>query len=165
MKLQWYSPSGQNFTEWNSLCNLQQFCLRKPSELPDIIAQGLKDKSHSVLMMASGIASGEGTAYFVANIIRLDSKAHAYDQQPFAIPFVGGEFAGSALMIHHGNWPGRTDGYPLEPSAISGNLSDLYLDSHKYAFEISVAQVRRVLEDQRRSARDTSRQQPLKSSF
>jgi hypothetical protein len=174
-KFDWFPVAGQVLDEWLSLCQMNQYHLIRLSELPSIIPNALKAKSDSVLVMASGVVAGEGTAYFMANINRVDIKVRAIDQQPFTIAFVGGEAAGSACMGQHGNWPNRTIfpsahyweqistngiGYctlhPELPTVASGLISDLSLESHKRAFEVSTNQVKWMLEEQQCS---------LKSSF
>lgn len=166
MKFDWFSISGQKSAEWLNLCQPNEYNVISPDLVPSIIPQALKDKADSVLVMASGTMDNGGTAYYVANIHRIDFKATAIDQQPFALAFVGGEAAGSACMVQHGNWSGRTTEPPVHfwnqirasglgycfsfsemPSTTSGQLVDLMLNSHKIAFEISVKQVKRVLDE------------------
>jgi hypothetical protein len=166
MMFDWFPISDQNPNDWLSICPPNEYRIIRPSELPNIIPQALKAKADSVLVMASGMIDGEGTAFWVANINRVDFKATAIDQQPFALAFVGGHAAGSACMTQHGDWPGRTTEPPIEfwnqirasglghcfsfpelPLESSGQLSTLTLSSHKSAFEVSRNQITRVLNE------------------
>lgn len=162
MRYDFFDISQERYTEWADLCPVNEYRVISPAALPGIVPAGLLAKTNSVLVMGS--ASPHGVVYYMANLNRVDLPAQAIDQQPFGLAFVGTSPAGSACLVQHGNWPGRTSHptadfwaevhasrlsayYPLAelPAIPSGPLSSLLPSSQGSAFRTVVAQLQRFI--------------------
>ncbi|MBL7073860.1 hypothetical protein ISS37_01290 [candidate division KSB1 bacterium] len=161
MKYSWFDTSGESREEWESLCPTNEYRIVEPGRLPDIITESLKQKYDSVLVLASGSQSYNGTIYYMANGNRVDYMEKAIDQQPFGLAFVGTTAHPSGVLIHHGDWDKRTvkppeefwdhiksgsigQVYPISelPENRSGSIDDLKISSQKDAFNILVNKIR-----------------------
>ncbi len=150
MKFTRYDPSYDSYPRWQALSTEGSFHVVAPSAVAGLLPNGLIAKSNSILVMASGSAN---VSVFVANINRVDMPASAIDQQPYIVAFDHSASAASGGFIDHGDWANRTDRpgsdffklisasgiaayYPLAtmPSAASGPLDELHIDSQKSAF-------------------------------
>jgi len=102
------------------------------------------------------------------NLRRWDTRDSAVDQEILAISFDDGQASGEAVIIHHGNWAGRTEKVRTSESykaacaspAISdllvlkslpqksqGPLSDLEGHSDRYASRAAWDELYRSLDD------------------
>jgi hypothetical protein len=91
----------------------------------------------------------------------VDIPASAVDQEPYILAFDHSASSASGGFVHHGNWTGRTTlpgeeffnaiaasgiqaHYPLQamPTAGSGQIDDLTVDSQKQAFWIALSALR-----------------------
>jgi len=156
MKFSRQDPPYGTYLAWHSICREGTWIKVAPDRLAGILpASPLLQKANSVMVMAS--ASGTVSVY-VANINRVDMPASAVDQEPYIVAFDHSASAASGGFVHHGNWPGRTTlpgstffqalsasgiqaYYPLAeiPTAASGNLVELRVDSQKAAFWASLS--------------------------
>jgi hypothetical protein len=106
-KYSYFNTTAQDRETWEKLCPPNEFRRQPPSALSGLLPGGLLAKADSVFMLASG--SPQGTIVWMANVHRVDQKASGVDQEPFGIVFHGPTPALSGVLIHHGNWPGRTE--------------------------------------------------------
>lgn len=108
------------------------------------------------------MASGSLPAsVFVANLNRVDKPASAIYQEPYILAFDHSASAANGGFVHHGDWQGRTthpdEGffaaiaasgiqahYPLQemPTAGSGYIDDVAVDSQKAAFWTALSALR-----------------------
>lgn len=163
MKYKWFEISHENREEWESLCPPNEYRVVDPTLLPSIIPIALKNKLNSALIIASGEANG--IVFYMINLMRVDTKDAAIDQQPFGLAFVGDTPIPSGCLIDHGNWQGRTikppsdfwslisksgirSVYPLAemPRNSFGNIRDLQVTSQEEAFNTIVLQLKRWTE-------------------
>jgi hypothetical protein len=153
---------------WLNLTSPNSFRVLQPCDLPPTpLSPNLLSKCDSVLVMRSGVQSGE---YVVANLYRRDKGN--IDQMPFGTAFVGNS-GSSGILTHHGDWQGRTvAGSPSPPSCyqlsqpsqtaynqsfatlslpsnVSGSIFDLTPKSNVDAFQ-------RVLEELKQHSDTTS---------
>jgi hypothetical protein len=137
---------------WEALCPTNSYKIISPQDFPEgVISTDLLGKCDSILLVSSGNATS--TAYYMANINRVESKTGEIDQQPFGLLLVGASASSSGLMFHHGNWCGRTSQpppefwenvknsgigkcYPLKtlPSKNEGPIEELDIDCQHVAF-------------------------------
>lgn len=156
MKFSRHDPSYDAYGTWRDISPEGRWKKVSPSRLSGIVpASPLLNKANSVLVMASASAN---FSVFVANIIRVDMRASALDQEPYIAVFDHSASAASGGFVHHGNWSGRTtlpgkeffDGlsasgiqahFPLAdmPPSSSGRLDELKVDSQKAAFWTSLS--------------------------
>ncbi len=140
--------------EVEALARVDGFVYLGRDQLPSFFPAGLRDKFDSAVLICSGTSSG--TSYLVCNGLRVDAKAREIDQEPFAVIVTPSGASSSGMLLHHGDWPGRTITPPPEywehvlasgignyfvprlPSAQSGALSELGDLSHRAAFETAV---------------------------
>ena len=125
----------------------------------EILPEGLLSKTNSVFAMASGSPSA---TVFMANLNRVDTSASAIDQEPYIVVFDHDDSAASGGFVHHGPWEGRTTSpdegffaaitasgiqahYPLQemPTASSGNIDDLCVDSQGAAWWTALSSLQR----------------------
>jgi hypothetical protein len=110
-KVTFFSTSGQDRAAWEALCPTGEYRIVPPSSLPPVaLGSGLFANADSALVAASG--SSQGTVVFMVNVNRLEQDERAIDQQPFGIVFHGPTPAESGVLLHHGNWSGRTSTPP-----------------------------------------------------
>jgi hypothetical protein len=159
MKFSRFDPSYGAYGEWHSICPEMTWKSVSPDALSGIIpANPLLSKANSVLVMASASAN---FSVFVANINRVDMPASAIDQEPYIAVCDHSASAASGGFVHHGTWSKRTslpgkeffDGlsasgiqahYPLAemPTASSGRLNELKVDSQNAAFWAALSALR-----------------------
>jgi hypothetical protein len=159
MKFSRQDPSYGTYDKWREICPEGPWKNVSPDVLHAIIpASLLLSKTNSVLIMASGSAT---SSVFVANMNRVDAPASAIDQEPYIAVFDHSASAASGGFVHHGDWPNRTtlpgegffDGisasgiqayYPLAqmPTAGSGHLNELKVDSQNAAFWTALSELR-----------------------
>jgi hypothetical protein len=121
-------------------------------EIPDVISPIFREKCDSAVLMTS--TGPNGILILVWNSLRVDEKARAIDQEPFAIARLSTGQMPSGLFLHHGNWHGRTSQdlppgfwehirasgignyFPQNhlPQSSTGSLGDLFGTSHANAF-------------------------------
>ena len=162
-KYSWFNVSNVQRKEFEELCPVNEFRIVKPSELPSIIPEELRNKFDSVLIVASG-SSSNNVAYYMINGNRVDFKDNSIDQEPFGLAFIGEIAAASGSLIHHGDWKNRTteppdefwdyvsaseigNCYPLSelPTEPSGSIKDLNVISQKEAFKDLITQIKRFM--------------------
>jgi len=157
----------EHVEEFASLCPLNQYCTIQPAQVPQsllsIVPNGLWEKSDSLFLMSSG--SALATAYCMINCNRWDSPANAIDQEPIFFAHIGGEPTLNGIIVHHGNWPGRTTPVPPEfhpyliasglgnyypissnPGTISGSITTLSHTSQHGAFDAGLKEIIRLTE-------------------
>jgi hypothetical protein len=153
------STSGIDRAACERLCPVGEYRVVGRDAIPPFIASGHRAKADSALIVASG--SPDGVMMFMVNVHRVDRKAVAIDQDPFAIVFNGPTPALSGCSIHHGDWLGRTttpppqfwtalaesgigNCYPFSelPSKPAGPISELAVQSHHDAFKVLNARLK-----------------------
>jgi len=126
-----------------------------PSSMPSAVPESLRAKFVSGLLMWEQNSSG--CTYLVCNGVRLDERANALDQEPFALAVRPAGTSTSVMFCHHGDWTNRTTAitaqvrdvlestslsnyFPLGevPATSSGPLSALRGTSHEGAFRRSL---------------------------
>jgi hypothetical protein len=75
--------------------------------IPSVFPVSFREKMDSAVMISAPTSTG-GT-FLVFNAIRLDAKAMAFDQEPFAIIVHTTGSDSEGLFLHHGSWEGRTE--------------------------------------------------------
>jgi hypothetical protein len=152
VKFSWVSIDDESRSEWEKLCPIGEYRVIQAEDVPPIVPAPLVEKGHSFLVMASG--SPTGTAIYMVNTNRLDTKDRAIDQEPFGLAFVGNNPVYSGCFIHHGTWEGRTRSVPKGfidgissstldesycvtsiPNEPAGKIEDLSVDSQQKAFQ------------------------------
>lgn len=147
----WFNISNEERSKWESLCPPNTYIITSGSALFGLLPDDLINKFNSVLV--AGSATSNGGVYYLMNCNRVDDKDKAIDQMPFGVLFLHNNPSGSACLIQHGNWEGRTTKPPLDfweqieesgissyyplsemPKNNSGNLSELKIESHNSAF-------------------------------
>lgn len=159
MKFSRHDPDYTAYTQWNGICPEGYWIKASPDAFSGLIPAALLNKANSVFVMASG---SPPASVFVANINRVDfSSGSAIDQEPYIVAFNHSASAASGGFVHHGHWDNRTTypdadffaaisasgiqaHYPLSqmPTAGSGNLSELQVDSQNAAFWKSLEALR-----------------------
>jgi len=138
------------------LCPDGEYRVVTPDQFPDgILSEGLLEKTHSILVTASGTESGR--VYIMCNLNREDKTE--IDQMPYGIAIEGHETLPSGILVQHGNYHGdRTTKlpdnfyefvsvsgtFPLKtmPPSVSGKLSDLAIGSQREAFDLLISEIR-----------------------
>jgi hypothetical protein len=162
-KVSWFDTSEQQRVDWEALCPVNEFRVIRPDQVPTIVPFDLVRKADSVLLVASGSASG--TVFYMANVNRVEAGVLAVDQQPFALAFVGSAPTVSGCLIHHGRWDDRTTNPPEAfwraltasglgnctpfselPGKHAGSISELRVTSHSRAFEISIGKLKQFVD-------------------
>lgn len=164
MKYDWFNVDNENLDHWKLICPPDEYRVYSRCEfqanLPNLLPEGLTNKYDSVVI--SGSSTSGGTIYYMVNGNRVDARVNAVDQMPFGLAFIGNNTAGSACLMQHGTYSGRTINpppdfwyyvsasriesyYPLSeiPVEPAGKLSDLHVDSQNIAF----GKLRENLED------------------
>lgn len=72
--------------------------------LPSVLPSEFRNKIDSAVMIAAPTSTG-GT-YLVYNNLRVDQKASALDQDPFALIVHSTGPSPNGVLIHHGKWGG-----------------------------------------------------------
>lgn len=157
----------KHVNEFDSFCPRNEYRIIQPANvsqsLLSIVPNGLWEKSDSLFLMSSGSAGA--TAYCMINCNRWDSQANAIDQEPIFFAHVGGEPQLNGIIVHHGNWPGRTTPVPPEfhpylmssglgkyypissiPGTISGSIETLTNTSQHGAFDTGLKKIIRIAE-------------------
>lgn len=148
MKFTRHDLPYDSYGTWKALCDEGTFQRVSPSALSDLLPESLLAKANSVLVMASGISL---ISVYVTNLNRVDKTE--IDQHPYIIAFDHNASTTSGGFIDHGKWDNRSNKhskdffdlvaasgitayYPLAemPSATSGLLDDLKIDSQRNAF-------------------------------
>ena len=125
------------------------------SNIPSAVPVSLREKFVSGLLMWEQNSSG--CTYLVCNGVRLDGRANALDQEPFALAVRPTGASTAVMFCHHGDWVNRTikitpetrdvlestslgNYFPLGevPAASSGPLSVLAGTSYEGAFKLSL---------------------------
>ena len=123
---------ARNVPSWISLSGLQQaelaavvssgsgWQLLSKESLPGVFRDSFKAKTDSCIMIVSG--SSSSATVLVFNALRVDAKAGAIDQEPFAVALSGSTAPVSGVFVHHGSWASRSFD-PGEPfwSAVSAS--------------------------------------------
>jgi len=147
----WQARPEIDFSDLAAICPEGQYRVVTPDVIPPgLISPALLAKTHSVLIMCSGTASGR--VYAMLNLNRIDRSE--VDQMPYAIAFDAHEPIPSGVLIQHAGYPGRTSPlpadfyeyiaasgtYPLKgmPPADSGPISELRVGSQEEAFSLLV---------------------------
>lgn len=101
---------------FKQLCPLNEFRILAPARIEKdalrIVPDGLWDKSDNLFLMSSGSATA--TAYCMVNCSRYDNNASAIDHEPILFAHVGGTPRLNGIIVHHGNWKGRTQPVPSD---------------------------------------------------
>lgn len=168
-KYSYFDLSDDHVNEFNQLCPLNEYRILAPVEvekcLSGIVPDGLWEKTDSLFLMSSG--SALATAYCMVNCNRYDFKADAIDQEPILFAQNCSEPRLKGIIIHHGNWNGRTESvhpdfhtylessgignyYPLAdlPSTTSGSISTLTSVSQIGAFDKGVKKIIRMASEE-----------------
>lgn len=160
--------SEEHVDQFNYQCPLNEYRVIKPSDLSQdllsIVPNGLWEKTDSLFLMSSG--SAVATAYCMINCNRWDFRASAIDQEPILFAHIGGTPRLDGIVVHHGNWPGRTTEVPPEfypyldssglgnhfpiasiPGTMSGSITDLTHTAQRGAFEAGVQRIIKLAEE------------------
>lgn len=152
--------------EFNKLCPLNEYRVLEPASIPNemlnLVPTGLWKKTDSLFLMSSG--SAIATAYGMINCNRWDFKASAIDQEPIFFAHIGGSPVLDGIVIHHGNWPGRTtqvpptfqaylvssgigNHFPISstPSTLSGSILTLGDTPQRGAFAAGLERVMKLI--------------------
>ena len=154
------TDEGQGARDRERLCpsdmSVPWYRVISQEQIPSVFPEAFRAKMDHAVIMGSGDASGK--VFLVCNCHRVDRKALAIDQEPFAVVFDSDMPSESGVFIHHGDWQGRTesevppefwshvdasgigDYYPppsLPPNS-SGSLHDLASSSNLNAFSQSL---------------------------
>jgi hypothetical protein len=78
--------------------------------LPSVFPDSFRAKLDSAVLIVSGSVSG--TTTLVCNASRVDTRAHAIDQEPFAVVVYPSGVSSGGMFVHHGDWPDRTSPAP-----------------------------------------------------
>ncbi len=106
VKFSWHNPEYSAFERWNSLCPSGQYEHVEPTTVSGLIPQSLLDKTHSLVVMASGTGA---TNVVVANLFRIDKTA--IDQQPYIGVWDHESGIATGGFVDHGNWRNRSQSF------------------------------------------------------
>ena len=145
---------------WEQHCAPDEFAIVPPSVIQTLLPclpQALVAKTQKGVIVASGTAYG---VVYMINLLRIDERDKAVDQEPFALAFIGENPTISGCLLHHGDWQGRTvhfaddiweyitasgvgDFYRLLdlPLKERGRLDELDKTSHQEAFRKAVQEL------------------------
>lgn len=76
------------------------------ASLPSALPQAFREKIDVAMLIAQQTSTGG--LYMVFNNYRIDVKARAVDQEPFAVIQHTTGIGSVGMYVHHGVWPGRT---------------------------------------------------------
>lgn len=167
-KYSYIDLSAEHIEQFNQQCPLNEYRVVRPSDLSQgllkIVPNGLWAKTDSLFLMSSG--SAVATAYCMINCNRWDFKASAIDQEPIFFATFGGNPRLDAMVLHHGDWPGRTTVVPQEffnylqssglgnyypissiPATMSGSIFDLSNTAQSGAFDAGVKRIIKLAEE------------------
>jgi hypothetical protein len=133
--------------------------------LPSVLPPEFRKKIDSAVMIAAPTSTG-GT-YLVYNNLRVEQKARAVDQEPFALIVHSTGPSPNGVLIHHGKWEERTitdipkefwdhvseSGvgnyyYAHPPAGLSCGTLDKLPEGHRKAFDRIVARIRTGLKNE-----------------
>lgn len=155
MKYDYFNVDSENLDNWKKVCPPDEYRVYSRVDfqtiLPNLLPEALTNKYDSVII--AGSATQGGTIFYMVNGNRVDSSAGAIDQMPLGLAFVGNTTAGSACLMQHGSYTGRSTTPPIEfwnhvsasqidkyyplaevPKEAAGKLSDMHIDSQNIAF-------------------------------
>ncbi len=82
------------------------------ASLPTVLFEGFRNQVDTAVLIAQRTSTGG--AWLVFNARRVDARAGAIDQEPFAIIVHSTGANASGMLLHHVNWPGRTSPVPTD---------------------------------------------------
>jgi hypothetical protein len=160
MRCQWFDLAEVSREDLTGICPPGEYRVVEPELIPTALPKRFLDKCAWATLMVSGAEN----LVVVCNYARQDPddpRGLAIDEQPFAFGFSGEQSTGSGVLVHHGDWSGRTtyvpqgiDDYHLAsgigvianlPNPPAGTLWLLQGTSHEYAFRVSSEPIRRKL--------------------
>lgn len=166
MKYNYFPIDFEDKQKWEDLCPPGEFRVTNSTILHGLLPDELINQYNSVFVMGS--ATQDGTVYYMANGNRIDYRGNAIDQMPFGFAFIDSKPIGSACLIQHGNWSGRTtippgnfwkhlsesnidNVFPLSeiPSKLSGKITELKEISQHDAFSKLVKKIKSQFLNQR----------------
>ena len=128
-------------------------------ELPSAFPESFRAKMDSALVIAAPTSTG-GT-YLAYSAHRIDHKDRAVDIEPLGLIVHSTGASSSAVFLHHGDWPGRTDHPPSSvwdevarstvgdyyktnpPDGLFKGTIDQLPRGHRGAFDALISQIRR----------------------
>jgi hypothetical protein len=95
--------------------------------LPAVFHAAFREKTDSALLIISGSPSSSTVLVFDA--LRVDKRAGAIDQEPFAVAVSGSEAPVSGVFVHHGSWMSRSfdPGEPFWAAVSQSGVGNYYL--------------------------------------
>ncbi len=104
------SEKAQN--ELSEYAIVPGFRVVSAASIPSALPQRFREKIDSAVLIAEPTSTG--ALYLVFNNYRVDEKARAVDQEPFAVVMHTTGIGSVGMYVHHGDWPGRTFSPPPE---------------------------------------------------
>ena len=112
-KYDWFDISNLNREDWEKFCPPGNFRLVTKKEFqehfPEPLSPRLTNKYANVLITGSPTQNG---VIYMANGNRVDQPPNEIDQMPLGIIFLDNTTSGSAVLIQHGDWDGRSTEIP-----------------------------------------------------
>jgi len=157
-KTSWFTLSTTQCKEIETIGMRSGWKRLSQESLPSILPSDLRKKVDTAVMIAAPTSTG-GT-YLVYNNLRVDHKAGAIDQHPFALIVHSTGPSASGMLIHHGKWKERTTNppkafwdhvnesgvgnyfYTNPPSGLSSGTLDQLPENHREAFEHIITRIR-----------------------
>lgn len=105
-KQSWFTFTSTQVKEIESEGMKSGWRILPQERLPSVLPSEFRNKIDSAVMVAAPTSTG-GT-YLVYNNLRVDQKSRAIDQDPFALIVHSTGPSPNGVLIHHGEWEGRT---------------------------------------------------------
>ena len=157
-KPSWFSLTTTQQRELEAYARMPGWRILSKESLPTVFPPTFRRKLDSGVLIAGPTSSG-GT-YLVCNALRVDARARAIDQEPFAVIVHTAGASTAAMFLHHGTGPRRTQPPPPgfweqvaesgvgnyflvnPPSGTTGGTLDQLPADHRAAFDSAISHVR-----------------------
>lgn len=158
----WVSLTVQQQAELEQCLPDAGWRILSPAELPSVFPQSIRAKIESAVLIATPTSTG-GT-YLAVSANRIDAKARAVDIDPLGLIVHSTGASTSAVFLHHGDWPERTQTPPQSfwddlsrsgignyycsnpPRGLQAGTLDQLPAGHHGAFDALVKEIRSVVD-------------------
>jgi hypothetical protein len=159
MKASWFTLTTDQQRELEVCVRPGEWRVVPRVELPSVFPESFRVKVDSALVIAAPTSTGGTYLAYSAN--RIDYRARAVDIEPLGLIVHSTGASSSAVFLHHGTWPNRTDYPPSSvwnelaassigdyflthpPNGVSEGTLDQLPKGHRGAFDAVIAEIRR----------------------
>ena len=158
-KTSWLDLTSTQQAEIDAVARTNGWRIVGHGDLPTVLPVSFREKIDSAVVIASGTTSG--VTYLVYDNLRVDVNDDAIDHDPFGIVVYSTGASPRGMLLHHGDWDGRTEQppdsfwdyvrdsgigdyfYTNPPSGQSTGTLENLPNGHRGAFEAVVERIRR----------------------